>query len=873
MSRIKQLVDRMGRFIEGSRYSGIVIALFCFIFIALLSLTDVYELFELKLFDIRCRIKPSIAEWDRLSFVDFDENTTTTLGQFPWPRRIYADGLDVLREVGVSQHSFDIMLPDESPAQTDTEALDGALKRAREGGRLKVDDLEKVSINNDRLFAQGVERMGRALLAYTFSEDPLSDEVLKRQELPSFLAAQKRFMERATVEVPAGKRAAFESMRDPRIIALSYPIPELMKSGHMFGFVNRDTDIDGSLRKVRLVRYHEGRLYVNLSLAMFMDACGVSIKDLDMVPGKYVILKNALHPRTHERKDVLIPVDREGMMYVNWAGPGPREKSFHIIPFYALLDYNKYAPAVHDFFDTMENSHDFRLSKLYGKYDENKKKYGTAKNAEARKKIADEMILIRKDIVKVKRDYAGEMRAEADRLKAEYEKTNDPSAKHEYELRLDDYHAIEVVNRVEELQDHITITGLTATGTHDIGAIPLYNEYARVGTYHNTVNTIYQGDYITRATSAVNLALMMLLALGMGFLVQKMDARRSMITILASFVGLNAVVTLLFILFNLWISQLGLSLALIIPSTFIAGIKFVQAESQKRFIKNAFSRYLAPGVIDKIIEHPESLQLGGENREITIFFSDVAGFSTISEKLTPPELVALLNEYLSEMTDIILSHGGTVDKYEGDAIMAFYGAPHDLPDHALRACLASIDMKKKLREMQDHWKSIGQVALSCRMGMNTGDAVVGNMGSRMRMDYTAMGDSVNLASRLEGANKFYSTGAMISEMTYEQAKEHIEARRLDRIRVVGKSQPILVYELIGRKGTLPDHMVKLLEHYYEGLDHFEKHQWKKALLCFQEGYKIVPDDGPTKTYIERCEEFIKKPPSKNWDGVYTFKSK
>ena len=192
MSRIKQLVDRMGRFIEGSRYSGIVIALFCFIFIALLSLTDVYELFELKLFDIRCRIKPSIAEWDRLSFVDFDENTTTTLGQFPWPRRIYADGLDVLREVGVSQHSFDIMLPDESPAQTDTEALDGALKRAREGGRLKVDDLEKVSINNDRLFAQGVERMGRALLAYTFSEDPLSDEVLKRQELPSFLAAQKR---------------------------------------------------------------------------------------------------------------------------------------------------------------------------------------------------------------------------------------------------------------------------------------------------------------------------------------------------------------------------------------------------------------------------------------------------------------------------------------------------------------------------------------------------------------------------------------------------------------------------------------------------------------------------------------------------------
>ena len=871
---IKLFIDRISRFIESSRFSGVVIALISFFFIALLSFTDFYELFELKLYDIRCRLRPSIAQWDRLSFVDADENSVTSLGQFPWPRRVYAEGLAVLREVGVAQQSFDIMFPDESPAQIDKDALDEAMRLANEGTRLKTTDIEKVSINNDQMFSEGVEKMGRAILTYTFSEDPLTNEVLERQKSPEFVSAQKIFLERASLEVPKDKQALFQSMKDRRIVALSYPIPGLMRSGRMFGFVNRDTDIDGSLRKVRLVHYYEGRLYVNLSLAMFMEACGVTMKNIYLVPGKHVILKNALHPRTHIRGDIHIPVDRNGMMYVNWAGPGAREKSFlPLVPFFALLDYHKYSDAVHDFFDIMENSQGFRLSKLYSEIETAKKKYSEAKTAEERLKISNNMSRIRKEIIAVKRNYADEMKKEAGRLKAEFEKTGDPETKKEYELRMDDYHAIEVVIRVEELDNHITITGLTATGTHDIGAIPLYNEYARVGTYHNTINTIYQGAFITKASTPVNLFLMMILAVSLGFFVQRMEARSSLITIIISFIGLNVLIILLFIGFDLWVSQLGLSLSLMLPSSFIAGIKFVQSESQKRFIKNAFSRYLSPGVIDKIIEHPESLQLGGENREITIFFSDVAGFSTISEKLTPPELVALLNEYLSEMTDIILGHGGTVDKYEGDAIMAFYGAPHDIPDHAIRACLAGIDMKKKLREMQDHWKSIGQVALTCRMGMNTGHAVVGNMGSRMRMDYTAMGDSVNLASRLEGANKFYSTNAMISEMTYERAKEHIEARRLDRIRVVGKSQPILVYELLGRKGSLPDHMVKLLEHYYEGLEHFEKHQWKKALQCFQEGLIIVPDDGPTKTYVERCEEFIKKPPSKNWDGVYTFKSK
>ena len=183
----------------------------------------------------------------------------------------------------------------------------------------------------------------------------------------------------------------------------------------------------------------------------------------------------------------------------------------------------------------------------------------------------------------------------------------------------------------------------------------------------------------------------------------------------------------------------------------------MKEESQKRFIKNAFSFYLSPTVIDEIIKDPESLELGGEDREITIFFSDIKGFSTISEKLTPQELVKRLNEYLTEMTDIILKYNGTVDKYIGDAIMAFYGAPVLMPDHAAKACLAAVDMKKRLRELQETWRKAGMEPIFARMGIHSGKATVGNMGSRTRMDYTAMGDAVNLASRLEGANKSFDT--------------------------------------------------------------------------------------------------------------------
>ena len=300
---------------------------------------------------------------------------------------------------------------------------------------------------------------------------------------------------------------------------------------------------------------------------------------------------------------------------------------------------------------------------------------------------------------------------------------------------------------------------------------------------------------------------------------------------------------------------------------------FMMERKQKGFIKGAFSQYLSPTVIDQIVENPDMLQLGGEKREMTPFFSDIQGFSTISEGLTPEELVQLLNEYLTAMCDIVSSYHGTIDKFEGDAIIAFWGAPLELPDHATIACHAAIDMQKKNEEMRKTLREQNRPMLYTRIGMSSGSVVVGNMGSADRMDYTMMGDVVNLAARLEGVNKFYQTFTMIPQSTYELAKDDIDTRQLDVIRVVGKKEPISVYEVLERKNQTSSEKSGVVEKFLKALKLYEERNFADASKEFEKVLAIDPDDGPSLTYVKRCGVFLETPPEKDWDGVYTFTEK
>ena len=321
---------------------------------------------------------------------------------------------------------------------------------------------------------------------------------------------------------------------------------------------------------------------------------------------------------------------------------------------------------------------------------------------------------------------------------------------------------------------------------------------------------------------------------------------------------------------------------LALPTVFIASYmyRYLTEFKEKSALKMAFSHYVSPKVAETIMAHPENLKLGGEKREVTVLFSDIVNFTSISEKLKPESLVALLNEYFEAMSQVIFEDGGTLDKFEGDAIMAFFGAPLEQKDHAVRACHAALNMRLKLGALMESWKNDpllpggeNKPSLDFRCGISTGEVIVGNMGSTERFDYTIMGDTVNLGSRLESANKKYETHTMVSDATYEAVKDFFELRELDIIQVVGKSKPMKVYELLAPKGQLPVNALQLLKSYQEGMQKYHDRKFAEALAKFEDILKVYPDDGPSKLYRQRCEVLRDFPPSANWDGVFEMRTK
>ncbi len=422
------------------------------------------------------------------------------------------------------------------------------------------------------------------------------------------------------------------------------------------------------------------------------------------------------------------------------------------------------------------------------------------------------------------------------------------------------------------VKDKLVGVGDTSEVSHDWFDTPVGMVYG-VEIIADIINTLMKGGSLRFASTPLELLAMLLFMAGivaMGAIQSPFRRTLSFLLFLLLFV---ASVTWAYIQWGLVFSMSYPLIAGIMGFLAITMRYYLLEMSQKKMIKGAFGQYLSPKVVDILVKDPSKLTLGGEQREMTAFFSDVAGFSTISEKLTPTELVQLLNEYLTAMCDIITRYDGTVDKFEGDAIIAFWGAPLDQPNHATLACWAAADMTAHMVGMRERLMAEGRPGMTVRMGLNSGPMVVGNMGSKQRMDYTIMGDAVNLAARLEGANKFYSSGVMISGSTYEKAKNDIEARLLDVIRVVGKKEPVPIYQLMGHKGKITPQQEELRRHYQDGLEQYRKRDYRAAIERFEAALRVIPDDGPALTYVERCKEYLASPPPAAWDGVFQLTSK
>jgi adenylate cyclase len=301
---------------------------------------------------------------------------------------------------------------------------------------------------------------------------------------------------------------------------------------------------------------------------------------------------------------------------------------------------------------------------------------------------------------------------------------------------------------------------------------------------------------------------------------------------------------------------------------------FVLERNQRMLIKTMFSTYVNPSVVDQLITNPEKLTLGGQREELTVLFSDIEAFTTFSQNMPPEELVAILNEYLSAMAEIIFTNDGTLDKYEGDAIMAFWGAPVPQHDHAMRACVTALKMQKALADIHEIWRHQNKPIFRMRIGINTGDMIVGNMGGRGKFNYTVIGDSVNLGSRLEGANKEYKTHVMASQRTYDKVKDQILGRELDLITVKGRSEPVTIYELIQMRDGSPDaELERFLECYSEALGLYRQQRWKSAIQLFEHALTHRANDYPTKLYIERAQLYAITSPPEDWNGVFVMTSK
>ncbi len=428
----------------------------------------------------------------------------------------------------------------------------------------------------------------------------------------------------------------------------------------------------------------------------------------------------------------------------------------------------------------------------------------------------------------------------------------------------------------DTFKDKIVYVGVTATGViSDLRPTPYQkSSYPGVEIHANITDNILNNNFLKRGAleETTNMAMMIFAGIVMGLVFVIMPATISWAALLLALFGMLAYVDQQFVSHGRWLDMVIPTSTLLANFVGIVSYRVIFEEREKRKVRGAFGMYVHPGLIGQMLKDPGLLQLGGEEVEMTVMFSDVRGFTSISEKLTPQQLVELLNEYLTLMSDIIMETWGTVDKYEGDAIMAFWGRPYPQTDHAERACRACLNQAAALKDLNAKLKSEGKPELNIGIGLNTGPMVVGNMGSRKRFNYTVMGDAVNLGARLEGQNKEYGTRIIISENTYAHVKDQFVCRELDLIRVKGKNKPVAIFELMS---TIDDgaKWKPLVEVFADGLKAYRRGKFEQALEIFEDILSAFPGDGPAKLMARRSKMYVEEPPVGVWDGVYTATSK
>lgn len=737
---------------------GMVILLAVLVFLS--SRSRPYQILELKALDLRFALRGDRPVGSLpVVHVDIDDQSLLALGRWPWPRHYHAQITDILKECGAGSILMDVLFTEkdgdnpgedlafaQSLARTGITYLPFYFSQERPGispalralllkdFAVSLEDAAK-TLGTEAGDLKGLLPVARKAILDEIAHDLVAEDpqisfdgILQKieqksgwflfpedemylQERYAHQLSARAFINKFSRPWPPGSWPFQDELRQP-----CPPIGAYVEHIKGSGFINAEPDMDGVTRRIPLFIRHEGHVFPQLTVSALLDWLDVDRFD---IAKDHVLLRNA-HVRGGVQ-DVIIPVDRNGCMLINWAGRW--ETSFDHVSFKSILQIQQVR-------DQIRRETDMGLQ---------------APGALAY-------------LHKSEKELLGKLAA--------------------------------------MVRGKMCIIGLTATGTNDLHPVPLQENYPMVGAHSNLVNTVLTGKFIVKIDAGARFFLLVLTAL--------VVAGSSLLKLWKSFllafgygVAYFLAALFLFVHFGVWVDLVGPAGVLVFGFAMVTSYRFFTEEKEKLWIKQAFSHYLSNEVISELMEDPGRLKLGGERREITVFFSDVRGFTAFSESRQPEEVVGMLNEILTEQVEVVFRHGGTLDKFVGDELMAFFGAPgaRHAKDHALVAVRVAVEIQAKMRRLQAKRVAEQKPPLQIGIGINTGEMVVGNMGSAVRMDYTVIGDNVNLAARLcSAAGK---DEIIISETTYNMVAEHVRADKLAPVTVKGKANPVAVYRVTG----------------------------------------------------------------------------
>jgi adenylate cyclase len=411
--------------------------------------------------------------------------------------------------------------------------------------------------------------------------------------------------------------------------------------------------------------------------------------------------------------------------------------------------------------------------------------------------------------------------------------------------------------------------GLTAAGLYDLKPTAVSAVTSGVMVHAATLDALLHGGYLERVpAAAVVLFMAVIVAVVCGFVLTHTSMLANLALLLAIALAAFGLPALLFI--QGWYLALIPSLAALVSSFAVASIYSYATEGrERRFVRRAFSQYMDETIVAHLLKNPDLIKPGGQRRRVTVFFADIAGFTSIAEKFPPEETALMLHDVLNAVSEEVIRHHGVIDKYIGDCVMAFWGAPLDSPDAAGNACRAALASLEALERVNLNFKARGLGAISMRVGLHTGDVIVGNLGSDRLFDYTVVGDTVNLASRLESANKYFSTGIMLSEDTLLGAGDGFVVRELGLIAVKGKVQPVKIYELLAETGRAPAELLLWASEYRRAMELFHRREWQSAQELFESLLMQRPQDAPAARYRDWCRDCLTSSPlTDDWNVIH-----